>query len=260
MENVMYYKDRGRSLCLIKAGTAITKAYERRINRYGNTMTLICILLRAAVVAICVMMRIILKKGQRQLAVLKNMKRMNAKMQTLINEEKKMKAELEQSNRLLAKEISDRDSHFMDVYLLITKYVSDVEKYKKAVCNMIVCGKTDKARRELSSSSQNEKYLAEFYAQFDRAFLSMHPDFVERMNGLLRPECAITTPQPYTLTPELRIYALVSMGIKDSVSIAEFLNYSPQTIYNYRLRIRHCASIPEKTFAETVAAMYNEQA
>ena len=61
------------------------------------------------------------------------------------------------------------------------------------------------------------------------------------------------------LTPELRIYALVSMGITDSVSIAEFLHYSPQTIYNYRLRVRHNAIIPEKNFADAVAQMYADE-
>lgn len=50
----------------------------------------------------------------------------------------------------------------------------------------------------------------------------------------------------------------MSLGITDSVSIAEFLHYSPQTIYNYRLRVRHCACIPEKDFAATVAAMYGK--
>lgn len=64
---------------------------------------------------------------------------------------------------------------------------------------------------------------------------------------------------PGELSPELRIYALVSLGITDSVSIAEFLHYSPQTIYNYCLRVRHCARIPEKDFAVTVAAMYSKE-
>lgn len=49
------------------------------------------------------------------------------------------------------------------------------------------------------------------------------------------------------------------MGITDSVSIAEFLHYSPQTIYNYRLRVRHNACIPEKNFADAVAQMYADE-
>ena len=55
------------------------------------------------------------------------------------------------------------------------------------------------------------------------------------------------------------VLCLVSMGITDSVSIAEFLHYSPQTIYNYRLRVRHNACIPEKNFADAVAQMYADE-
>lgn len=73
------------------------------------------------------------------------------------------------------------------------------------------------------------------------------------------PCCAPIPPASDRLTPELRIYALVCMGITDSVSIAEFLHYSPQTIYNYRLRVRHNACIPEKNFADAVAQMYADE-
>ena len=47
------------------------------------------------------------------------------------------------------------------------------------------------------------------------------------------------------------------MGISDTSRIAEFLQYSPQTIYNYRLRVRHSACINEKDFAPTVARFYS---
>ena len=73
------------------------------------------------------------------------------------------------------------------------------------------------------------------------------------------PCCAPIPPASDRLTPELRIYALVCMGITDSVSIAEFLHYSPQTIYNYRLRVRHNACIPEKNCADAVAQMYADE-
>ena len=219
-------------------------------------MSIVCILLLIAILAIGLMMRIIIRRGRSRQQALDKMTTMNAHMQDMIDRDKQMKQTLKENNLRLAQEISERNSRFMDVYLLVSRYAKDVDKFKKSVYNMLVGGKIDNARRELSSNSLNEKYLAEFYSQFDRAFLAMHPDFVERMNELLRPESAITLPSPGTLTPDLRIYALVSMGITDSVSIADFLQYSPQTVYNYRLRMRHNACIPEKTFASTVAALW----
>ena len=65
------------------------------------------------------------------------------------------------------------------------------------------------------------------------------------------PCCAPIPPASDRLTPELRIYALVCMGITDSVSIAEFLHYSPQTIYNYRSALKNGA-IDKDSFEENL--------
>lgn len=99
--------------------------------------------------------------------------------------------------------------------------------------------------------------LNELYAKFDETFLSIHPDFVERFNQLLLPEARIVPESSQKLTIELRIYALVNLGVSDSVSIAKLLNYSQQTIYNYRMKIRHSDIIPEKEFADAVMNLYN---
>ncbi len=50
------------------------------------------------------------------------------------------------------------------------------------------------------------------------------------------------------LSPELRIYALVRLGVTDSTRIAAFLHYSPQTVYNYRFRVRSHSLLPKEEF------------
>lgn len=112
------------------------------------------------------------------------------------------------------------------------------------------------AIRLASSSELSDEGLQSLYKKFDVAFLAIHPDFVERFNQLLKPEKRIILKEENCLTPELRIYAMVCLGIGDSTSIAEFLHYSPQTVYNYRLKIRKSACIDEKLFAETVRNLY----
>lgn len=49
----------------------------------------------------------------------------------------------------------------------------------------------------------------------------------------------------------MRIYALVRLGVNESVEIATLLFFSPQTIYNYRTAVRKRAIHPE-TFEEDV--------
>ena len=83
-------------------------------------------------------------------------------------------------------------------------------------------------------------------------FLNLFPHFVESINELLLPEEAIILEDENKLTPELRIFALVKLGINDSSVIAEYLHYSAQTVYNYRLKIRKKLAISKEEFIERV--------
>ena len=83
---------------------------------------------------------------------------------------------------------------------------------------------------------------------FDDAFLELFPTFVEQFNAMLRPDSQIIPPNRQSLTSELRVFALIRLGIDDSAKIAEFLNYSIRTIYNYRTKINKLLVIPKEEF------------
>lgn len=102
------------------------------------------------------------------------------------------------------------------------------------------------------SMAQNE--LKEFYHGLDAIFLHIYPDFVSDFVP-----CSILTEQIVLkdgelLNTELRIYALVRLGITDSVKIAEFLHYH-LTVYNNRLKTRNKAIIPREEFAAVVRSL-----
>lgn len=258
-ENAKSYKDVGRSFDIVKAHAKITRAYQKRLE-YNIMLCIGCmVLLVAAILAVVLLYRNVVKKRRAQAELLKQIETTNASLAESVKKEQQALDKLKHSNTLLRDEIAYHNSNFINVYQLVTKYIADVQAFKKSVFNLITSGKIDKARSELKSQTNAENYLQNFFVHFDKAFLASHPDFVQRFNQLLKPECAIVPPADDKLTPELRIYALVSMGITDSVSIAEFLHYSPQTIYNYRLRVRHNAIIPEKNFADVVAQMYADE-
>lgn len=258
-ENAKSYKDVGRSFDIVKAHAKITRAYQKRLE-YNIMLCIGCmVLLVAAILAVVLLYRNVVKKRRAQAELLKQIETTNASLAESVKKEQQALDKLKHSNTLLRDEIAYHNSNFINVYQLVTKYIADVQAFKKSVFNLITSGKIDKARSELKSQTNAENYLQNFFVHFDKAFLASHPDFVQRFNQLLKPECAMVPPADDKLTPELRIYALVSMGITDSVSIAEFLHYSPQTIYNYRLRVRHNAIIPEKNFADVVAQMYADE-
>ena len=94
----------------------------------------------------------------------------------------------------------------------------------------------------ISSSKELNNELSEFYDNFDDTFLELFPNFVNEFNALLQPDEQIVPKAGHQLNTELRIFALIRLGITDSVKIAQFLRYSLTTIYNYRTRVRNKAA------------------
>ncbi len=90
----------------------------------------------------------------------------------------------------------------------------------------------------------------DFYKRFDTMFLHIFPDFVEKFNGLLRPECRIELRQGELLNAELRIFALMRLGITDNQQIANLLDYSINTIYTYKTRIKNASALPPEEFSQ----------
>ena len=96
------------------------------------------------------------------------------------------------------------------------------------------------------------KEMLAYYRDFDQTFLSLYPTFVSDFNALLRPEARILPKQGDILTTELRIFALVRLGIDASAKIAQLLHYAPNTIYNYRAQIRNAALTDKDDFERRV--------
>ncbi|MBR1538389.1 MAG: transcriptional regulator, partial [Bacteroidales bacterium] len=117
--------------------------------------------------------------------------------------------------------------------------------------NLLKRGRTDQLLKDLADSSRSEKARGEFYQTFDATFLAMYPDFVERFNGLLQEEARIHPPKG-KLTTELRIFALIRLGVDDSKRIAEVLDYSLSTIYNYKVSVKNHALGDRDQFEEQV--------
>lgn len=120
-------------------------------------------------------------------------------------------------------------------------YIEALDSYRKMIGKMWKNGKTQEFEKQLKNTDYIDKELKSFYDEFDKTFLSIFPTFVEDFNALLRPDEAIIPKKEGSLNTELRIYALIRLGITDSNKIALFLRYSLTTIYNYRTRTRNKA-------------------
>ena len=141
------------------------------------------------------------------------------------------------------------------VFSICSNYITKLEEYRKNISRKLKAGQIDDIQSLTSNITMVQSELKEFYHSFDAIFLHVYPDFVKDFNSLLRPEEKIMLKEGELLNTELRIYALVRLGINDSIKIAEFLHCSPQTVYNNRLKTRNKAIISKEEFTETVRSL-----
>lgn len=127
---------------------------------------------------------------------------------------------------------------YMDQCLV---YIEKLDNYRKKIAKLVNAGKIEEIKKMVKSDNYITEELKLFYKQFDNTFLSLFPTFVSDLNDLLLPSEAYVTKNDGTLNAELRIFALIRLGISDSAQIAKFLQYSLTTIYNYRTKVRNKA-------------------
>ena len=148
-----------------------------------------------------------------------------------------------------------QETYIGNFVAMCSSYADRLDSLSKLVAVKISSGKTDELLKLVKSGRFGESNKDEdFYRSFDTAFLDLYPDFVMRVNTLLRESEQIELKNGEGLSPELRIYALVKLGVEESTRIAQILHYSVSTIYAYRNKMRNKA-ISRDTFEEDIAAL-----
>lgn len=175
----------------------------------------------------------------------KTLKKNNADLEVFNANLNKLNRELSESNLV-------KEEYIGYVFSMCSAYIDKLEDFRKKTNRKLRAGQIEELLRNTSSSSLVSDELKEFHRSFDTIFLKLYPEFVEEFNSLLYPEEAIIPKEGDLLTPELRIFALVRLGISDSVKIADFLHYSTQTVYNYRLKVRNKSRLSKEEFSEAI--------
>lgn len=255
LKNALLYPNRVRVVGISSVMDGIQKAYlekskvqERRVRISLAVISILSVILLIAIILIILQFRKLAKsrhklnKANKQLAI--------------ANEELNMlNKQLTDTNNKLIESNYVKEEYIGYVFSICSNYISKIEEYRKNISRKLKTGQFEEIRNLTSSSIMVQNELKEFYHNFDAIFLHIYPDFVNDFNNLLKPEEQITVKEGELLNTELRIYALVRLGIHDSVKIADFLHCSPQTVYNNRLKTRNKANIPKEEFAETIKSL-----
>lgn len=160
-----------------------------------------------------------------------------------------------QSATDLQRDNTDKEKCIADLFALCSDYITKMDDFRTRIFRLMIAGKYEEARDMAKSGELSSREVKQLYEEFDRSFLQIYPDFVSDINSLLRPDAQIEQRQPGTLNTELRICALMRLGVTDSSKIAKFLHVSVQTVYNTSLRMRNRSTVAREDFADTVRTL-----
>ena len=131
-------------------------------------------------------------------------------------------------------------------------YIGKLDEYRRKLNVMATTGKMNDLISAVKSKQFIENELKDFYTTFDKTFLQLFPNFIEEFSNLLVDDEVTQLKDGELLNTELRIFALIRLGIKDSAKISIFLRYSVSTIYNYRSQLKNKSAGPREDFETKV--------
>lgn len=160
------------------------------------------------------------------------LEKINEELTSLTDKLTMLNSQLNEANLLKEEYIG----HFLNQ---CSEYLHKLQDYKKMVNRKIQAGQLEELFKQNAGNRMMQEEMKELYRKFDVAFLKIFPHFVESFNELLMPEEQFILKKDELLNTELRLFALIRLGVKDSSQIADFLGYSVTTIYTYRTRIKN---------------------
>ena len=184
--------------------------------------------------------------------VYKQMKKLAVARKEVIDSNKRLKElneelhlsmhKLKEANHSIAENSYLKEEYIGRYMDQCSVYLEKMDNYRRSLGKIAATGNVEELYKNIKSSKFIEVELKEFYTNFDNTFLQMFPTFVEDFNALLTNDERISLKTGERMNTELRIFALIRLGISDSVKIAQFLRYSVTTIYNYRTKVRNKAA------------------
>ena len=252
MVDALYFNGKLRPWQITRLFPEIESAYQEKHQRQ-NRITLTLLLCLAVLFSIMLVLVGFLYRRQHIIEAVRG------KLQDSYMEIDNRNRELEEINSRLVKlnaRIHESDKvkqEYIGLFLgMVSDNISTFRKYRMRVLKYIRQGNTKAITDEIEQQEPIDNDILEFYKMFDQAFISIYPDFVEKFNNLLADGAEIVPKGDDILTPELRIFALIKLGITDSSRIASLLHYSANTIYNYRAKTKNRARGSRDSFEDAV--------
>ena len=252
LENVIFYNAQLRHEDITAILPLIEKEYMlAQKQQQAETKRLLTIISFLAV-ALAIICLVVIYMYYRSVMARREIAVINKQIKQYNDSLSEINLRLKTANTDLA-EANEVKEEYIGLFLaMCSSYIDKLKSYQRNIKRKLTAGKYSEILTEVSSTDYIDTELKSFYEMFDKAFLQLYPNFVEEFNDLLKPDKRIILGKDERLNTELRIFALIRLGITESSRIAALLRYSANTIYNYRARVKNCALDSREEFEEKV--------
>lgn len=245
MQDATFCNARYRTMEISGMLPVINSTYEAKLHEEKEQLVTLFIWISILAAVLLVALVYIYHQMKRLSLARKTMDDMNKELKHINGDLQELNARLQESNRV-------KEEYIGYVFNMCSVYIDKQEEFRKMLARKVKAGQLDDLVKTIHSTTFVTGELKEFFHTFDSVFLKLYPKFVNDFNNLLQENERIYPKEGELLTPELRVFALIRLGISDSGKIATFLHYSSQTVYNYRLKVRSKSFLSKEDFLNMV--------
>ncbi len=242
MEDAAACNARLRKLEILEIFPIINDAYQQKTEKQQEQMKWALVSISLLSLFLLLAIFYVYKQMKKVAAARREVIDANRRLKELNDELHLSNAQLKEANHSIAENSYLKEEYIGRYMDQCSVYLEKMDNYRRSLGKIAATGNVEELYKNIKSSKFIEGELKEFYTNFDNTFLQLFPTFVEDFNALLADDEQISLKAGERMNTELRIFALIRLGITDSVKIAQFLRYSVTTIYNYRTKVRNKAA------------------
>ncbi len=229
MEDAKFYNNRLRILEISRIMPQIMSSYQDRVEQQNRGLRYSVLFISLLLIGLFITSYFIHRQNRQLSARRHELAILNAELATLNTQLSQTNTQLSDANTLLS-DTNTRRENLASIYIdLCAKYIDKLGRYQTLVKRKIKANQAQELLQTISSTRISEEDAATFLNRFDKAFLELYPSFVDDFNALLQEDGRIRLKTPNTLTTELRTFALIRLGVKNTTDIAGLLFLSTQT-------------------------------
>ena len=245
MADANFYNARQRKIEIAKIYPIITRAYQIESKRQESNLRLFIWVISGISVLLALAIFVVLNQKRKLSRAREYLQQLNLNLKEVNENISSQGEKLREANFI-------KEEYIGQFLNQCSVYIDKLESFQRRVYKLLMARQLNELQKLSESTDLVKAELSEFYRNFDKAFLSLFPEFVTEFNQLLVPDQPVVLKRGEMMNTELRIFALIRLGINDSHKIAQFLRYSPNTIYNYRSQIKNRALSDRENFEKMV--------